>query len=249
MGVVGVLILKLGAQLKFFIAPVLKFFPLLLKSGGTMFVSIWAYSMFWGWKYAAGFVLLILVHEMGHVMAARRFGVKATAPMFIPFMGAFIALQSAMKDALVEAEIGIAGPVWGSIGAALCHAAGIYFDMPLLLALAWTGYWLNLFNLTPVGQLDGGHVVQALSPWMQLLGFPVMLGLAIMRPSLIIFLLLAMSLPRLIALFRARTEAEQQFYNVPTAARWRMGLTYFGLIGLLVFGMYEVDLQLAHLRQ
>ena len=173
---------------------------------------------------------------------------QATAPMFIPFMGAFIALQSAMKDALVEAEIGIAGPVWGSVAAALCHAAGLYFEQPLLLALAWTGYWLNLFNLTPVGQLDGGHVMQALSPWMQLVGFPIMLGFAIWRPSLIIFLLLAMSLPRLIALFRGRTDEEQQYYNVPAADRWRMGLLYFGLIAALVFGIYEVDLQLEPLR-
>jgi Zn-dependent protease len=209
---------------------------------------MWVYTMIWSWKFAVGFVLLIFVHELGHVAAARRFGIKVTAPMFIPFMGAFIALQSAMKNAYVEAEIGIAGPIWGSLAAAACHFIGLHYDMPLFLALAWMGYWLNLFNLIPAGQMDGGHVVQALWPWMQMVGFAILLYIAVMRPGFLIIMLLVLSLPRIIALFRGRTEEEREYYDITAAQRWKMGLLYFGLIALLTLGMYELDERLASIR-
>src|SRR2546427_11949629 len=107
LGVVGVLLLKFKALL----IPVLKFFPVLLKTGGTMFLTIWLYAQTWGWWYALGFVLLIFVHECGHLLAARRIGLKVGAPVFIPFMGAFIALKEAPRNAWIEAQAGIGGPL------------------------------------------------------------------------------------------------------------------------------------------
>jgi len=243
--VIGVLLLKFGAKLKFLILPVMKFLPVIAKTGGTMLLSIGAYAMLWGWKFALGFVLLIFVHEMGHVVAARKFGVPASAPMFIPFMGAFIALKGRMKNAYEEAEIGIGGPLYGSAGAAICHAVGMAMDTPLLVALAWSGYWLNLFNLTPVGQLDGGHVAQALSPWMWLVGFAIMLWFAVTRPSIIIWLLLVMSVPRLLSLFRKRTAEEEDFYTITPAQRVKMALMYFGLIAALAYEMHAAHEYLA----
>jgi len=243
--VIGVLLLKFGAKLKFLILPVMKFLPVIAKTGGTMLLSIGAYAMLWGWKFALGFVLLIFVHEMGHVVAARKFGVPASAPMFIPFMGAFIALKGRMKNAYEEAEIGIGGPLYGSAGAAICHAVGMAMDTPLLVALAWSGYWLNLFNLTPVGQLDGGHVAQALSPWMWLVGFAIMLWFAVTRPSIIIWLLLVMSVPRLLSLFRKRTAEEVDFYTITPAQRVKMALMYFGLIAALAYEMHAAHEYLA----
>lgn len=242
---IGVLLLKFGAKLKFLIVPILKFFPMVLKTGGTMLLSIGAYAMLWGWKYAVGFVLLIFVHEMGHVVAARKFGVPASAPMFIPFMGAFIALKGRIKNAYEEAEIGIGGPLWGSAGAAVCHAAGMAYNIPILVALAWSAYWLNLFNLIPVGQLDGGHIAQALSPWMWLVGFAIMVWLAITQPGIIIWLLLLMSLPRLMSLFRKRTEEEVRFYEITPAQRMKMAFMYFGLIAALVYQMNAAHTWLA----
>ena len=238
---IGALLLKFAAKVKFLLLPVLKFLPVILKTGGTMILSIGAYAMLWGWKYAVGFVLLIFVHEMGHVVAARKFGVPASAPMFIPFMGAFIALKGRIKNAYEEAEIGIAGPLYGSAGAAICHAAGMAMDMPLLVALAWSGYFLNLFNLTPVGQLDGGHVAQALWPGMWIIGYAILIWMAVMRPNFIIWMLLVMSLPRLLSLFRKRTEEEVEFYTITPAQRWKMALMYFGLIGALAFQMHSAD--------
>ncbi len=166
--VVGVVIAKFLAKLKFFILPALKFLPLLLKSGGTMLLMIWVYTMMWGWKFAVGFVLLLLIHECGHLIVAKKFGLKVGAPVFIPFMGAFIALKEAPRNAWMEACVGIGGPMLGSIGALACNSIGEFTDIPIFFALAWFGYFLNLFNLTPVGMLDGGRIVTALSRWLWL---------------------------------------------------------------------------------
>src|SRR6202045_3730295 len=121
-GVVFVLIAKFFVKLKFFILPALKFLPLLLKSGGTMLISIWAYALFFGWRFAFGFVLLMFVHECGHLIVARKFGLPVSAPVFIPFMGAFILLKDQPRNAWMEACVGIGGPMLGSLGALACNS-------------------------------------------------------------------------------------------------------------------------------
>src|SRR4029077_14144249 len=117
LGVIGVLIAKFFAKLKFVLLPLLKFLPILLKSGGTMLLMIWIYTQIWGWQFALGFVLLLLVHETGHLLVAKKFGLKVGVPVFIPFMGAFIALKEAPRNAWMEACVGIGGPMLGSLGA------------------------------------------------------------------------------------------------------------------------------------
>jgi Zn-dependent protease len=234
-----VLVVKFAGKLKFAILPLLKFLPTLLKTGGTMLLSIWAYAVFWGWKFAVGFVLLIFVHESGHLIAARRLGLKNVgAPVFIPFMGAFIALRDAPRNAWIESVVGIGGPVAGAVGSAICHWIFIQFDAPLFGALAYTGYFLNLFNLIPIGQMDGGHVATALSPWLWILGYLAMGWMIWQHPyNIIIWLMVLLGLPRLILLFRARSNEEKRYFEVTPGQRWTMGLGYFGLIGLLVLGM------------
>src|SRR6202165_273820 len=128
--VVGVIIAKFFAKLKFFLLPALKFLPILLKSGGTMLLMIWVYTAMWGWKFGVGFVLLLLVHECGHLVVARRFGLKVGAPVFIPFMGAFIALKDAPHNAWVESCVGIGGPLFGAAGALLCEAGYLVTGQP-----------------------------------------------------------------------------------------------------------------------
>src|SRR5829696_7752820 len=142
-----------------------------LTTSGSMLVSVAAYSLIWGWTFAAGFVLLLLVHEMGHVIQLRREGVEASAPMFIPFLGAVVAAKSLGDDALAEARVGLAGPVLGTLGAVLLT--------PVWQALAFTGLFLNLFNLLPVVPLDGGRAMAAMAPWMWFVGFAAMVGVAI----------------------------------------------------------------------
>src|SRR5213593_4591811 len=133
--VVGVLIAKFFAKLKFVLLPLLKFLPILLKSGGTMLLMVWVYTQFWGWPFAVGFVLLLLVHESGHLLVARKFGLKVGAPVFIPFMGAFIALKDAPRNAWMEACVGIGGPMLGSLGALVCNVLGEMFSAPIFIAL------------------------------------------------------------------------------------------------------------------
>ena len=153
-GVVFVVILKFFAKLKFFILPALKFLPILLKSGGTMILSIGVYALVFGWQFAVGFVLLLFVHECGHLIVAKKFGLPVSAPVFIPFMGAFILLKDQPRNAWMEACVGIGGPMLGSLGALICHSLGETIDAPVFIALAYSGYFLNVFNLTPVGFLD-----------------------------------------------------------------------------------------------
>ena len=249
----GILIAKFFGALKGLLLPLLKFGAPLwkvgliaLKTGGSMFASIWLYATIggFGWHIAAGFVILILFHECGHLIAARQLGLRVGAPVFIPFMGAFIALKEAPRDAWVEAWVGIGGPLLGAFASLVCHSLGEMLDKPLLIAIASTGYWLNLFNLCPIGTLDGGRVVTALSPWFWLPGLGVMGWLALTRPNFIIILILIMSLPRVLSLFRAKTEAEQRYFEVPTPKRWLIGILYFGLMAALALGMFVADQQL-----
>jgi Zn-dependent protease len=227
---VGLLVaLKFLAKLKFLL-PV-------LKTGSTMIIAVGVYAILWGWQFALGFVLLIFVHECGHLIAAKRIGLKVGAPVFIPFLGAFIALKEAPRNAWIEAQVGIGGPILGAVGSAVCEF--IYFATGNLMfrALAYTGFLLNLFNLAPVGFLDGGRIVTALSPWLWLVGFAVMLILIFTHFNVILLFILAFSLPRLFFLFRRKSEAELRYFEVTPAQRWIMAIMYFGLIAFLVFGM------------
>jgi len=238
LAVAGVLIAKFFAKLKFLLLPMLKFLPILLKSGGTMLLMVWVYAMMWGWKFGVGFVLLLLVHECGHLLVAKKFGLKVGAPVFIPFMGAFIALKEAPRNAWIEACVGIGGPMLGSFGALVCNSLGEMFDAPIFFALAWFGYFLNLFNLTPVGMLDGGRIVAAMSRWLWLPGFAVLVWMGWTHPNFIVWLVVFASLPRVYSLFRKRTEEERQYFEVTPAQRWTMSILYFGLIAALALGMY-----------
>src|SRR5450432_1285564 len=223
LGPVGVALLfvaKLLGKAKFLLLPIIKFGLPVLKTGGTMLLSVWFYAMTWGWWFAVGFVLLIFVHECGHLIVARRFGLKVGAPVFIPFMGAFIALKDAPRNAWIEACVGIGGPLLGSLGAAVCEMIYLATGNPMFRALAYTGFLLNLFNLAPVGFLDGGRIVTALSPWLWLVGFVIMLGLTILHPNFILILILVFSAPRIFFLFRKKSDEELRYFEVTPAQRW-----------------------------
>src|SRR6185312_1002437 len=195
-----------------------------------------------GLWFAVGFVLLIFVHETGHLLAARRLWLKVGAPVFIPFMGAFIALKEAPRNAWIEAQVGIGGPMLGTVGAAVCEVIHLMTGNPLFRALAYTGFLLNLFNLAPFGFLDGGRIVTALSPWLWLVGFAIILFMTITHPNFVLVVILIFSAPRIFSLFRRKSEAERRYFEVTPQQRWMMGAMYFGLIALLALGM-----QLSHI--
>jgi Zn-dependent protease len=234
----GALLAKFAGSLKalLLLLPKLK----LLTTSGSMLVSVGAYSLIWGWRFAVGFVALLFVHEMGHVIQLRREGIKASAPMFIPFLGAVVAAKSLGRNALAEARVGLAGPVLGSLGAALLipvwHATGDEFWQ----ALAFTGLFLNLFNLLPVVPLDGGRAMAAMAPWMWFVGFAGIAVLAVVFPNPIVFIILVfggMETWRRWKARRAGGAEAAEYYRVRPAHRALVAVVYVGLIAALVLGM------------
>jgi Zn-dependent protease len=208
----------------------------LLTTSGTMLVSIAAYSLIWGWKFAVGFVILLFVHEMGHVIQLRREGIPASAPVFIPFMGAVVWGRILEGNALAEARVGLAGPVLGSIGAAVCWAIGAGADSDLFRALAFVGFFLNLFNLAPVTPLDGGRAAAALSPWMWFAGLFLVALLAFLWPNPIIILILILGALDVHRRWKTRHEMGE-YYKVRPAHRAIVAAVYIGLIVALAVGM------------
>jgi Zn-dependent protease len=216
------------------LAPKLK----LLTTSGTMLVSVAAYSLIWGWTFAVGFVLLLLVHELGHVIQLRREGIPASAPFFIPFLGAVVSAKSLGDNAVAEARVGLAGPVLGSLGALACLGVYALTGDDFWRALAFTGFFLNLFNLAPVVPLDGGRAMAAMAPWMWFVGFGALLVAGFVWPNPIIFLIILFGGMETWRRWQARkTPSARRYYDVPPRARLAVGLVYVGLAVALVLGM------------
>ena len=235
---VGALIANFAAKFKLLLValPKLK----VLTTSGSMLVSIAAYSLFFGWTFAVGLVLLLLVHEMGHVIQLRREGIKASAPMFIPFLGAVVAAKSLGENATAEARVGLAGPVLGSLGAAALIPVYLLTGDELWRALAFTGFFLNLFNLLPVVPLDGGRAMAAMAPWMWFVGFAALVAVTIAFPNpilLIILLFGGMETWRRWRQRRAGGAEQEAYYRVTPRARAAVAAVYVGLIVALAVGM------------
>ncbi|MBA3407495.1 MAG: site-2 protease family protein, partial [Solirubrobacterales bacterium] len=143
----------------------------LLTTSASMLVSVGAYALIWGWKFAVGFVALLFLHEMGHYIQLRREGVKPSGMVFIPFLGAAVGTRSLGGSALAEARVGLAGPILGSLATAALLPIAASTGDDFWYALAFTGFFLNLFNLLPVVPLDGGRAMAAMAPWMWFVGF------------------------------------------------------------------------------
>jgi Zn-dependent protease len=142
----------IGVVIKFGFA-VFKFF--------SIFIAVGGYALIWGWRFATGFVLLILVHELGHFFEARRQGLHATWPTFIPFLGAYVLIKDAPLNPWRNSLVALAGPAYGAAGSAVCWGIGEANDSNLFRALAYAGFLINLINLIPVGILDGGAVYRS----------------------------------------------------------------------------------------
>jgi Zn-dependent protease len=226
------LVTKLKAVL--LLLPKLKLFT----TSWTMLVSIAAYTLLFGLPFAVGFVVLLLIHEMGHVIQLRREGVEASAPMFIPFLGALIAAKSMGKDAAAEARVGLAGPILGSVATVVALALWLATGAEFWRALAFIGFFLNLFNLLPVVPLDGGRAMAALSPWAWWVGYAALIGLTIAFPSPIMLLILLFGGLESWRRFKARKTPESQAYHaIPARTRALVAVTYLGLAALLAVGV------------
>jgi Zn-dependent protease len=151
---------KIWAPIAIVIGLAVKFGFVVLKFFG-IFISVAAYALIWGWKFGVGFVLLILVHEMGHFVEAKRQGLEVTLPTFVPFLGAYVLIKNSPLNPWRNALVALAGPAAGGAASAVCWGIGEAYDSRLLLALAYAGFLINLINLAPIGILDGGAIWHA----------------------------------------------------------------------------------------
>ncbi len=237
-GGLGLLLAKFAANAKLLLLLGLK--GKYVLTAGTMLVSVGAYTLLWGWQFAALFVLLLFVHELGHAIALRREGIPTSPILFVPFLGAVIGMRGRPHDAWVEAKVGLAGPVLGSAGAAVALALAHVTGSRLLEAVAFTAFFLNLFNLLPVVPFDGGRAAAALHPLVWILGIAGLGVLAIWHPNPILFLFViigGMEAWKRLRAWRAGDAATAAYYAVTRSQRTVVAITYLGLAALLVVGM------------
>ncbi len=211
------------------------------KTTLSMLISIAIYSTLLGWPFATGFVLLILIHELGHVAAMRYYGLNAGPPIFIPFLGAVINMRQPPKNAKVEAVVGIGGPIAGTIGALICFAWFVMTGSSLALHLSFFGFLLNLFNLLPIPPLDGGRITAAVSPKIWIIGLMLMgviVGYDIVRGRFnpILILILVFAWPRIWATLRGGINTGDYYRITPRASR-TIATMYVGL-AILLTGFY-----------
>jgi Zn-dependent protease len=212
----------------------------LLATFGSMAISVLAYGWLFGFTFAIGFVLLLLLHELGHVIQLRREGIRASAPIFIPFLGAVIASKSLGKDAAAEARVGLAGPILGSIAALIPFGIWLATGDEFWRALAYLGFFLNLFNLMPVVPLDGGRAMAALSPAVWVAGLAGLIVLAFIYPSPILILIVFFGGYESYRRWKGRNLPQNQaYYAVPGRTRAIVAVVYLTLAAALSVGVAE----------
>lgn len=216
-----------------------------------MLLSVVAYAFIFGWPYAVGFIGLLLVHELGHYLAARQRGLEVGLPTFVPFVGAWIEMKEQPRDAETEAWIGLAGPVLGTIAALACYFVSRDSGSKLLLALAYAGLFINLFNLIPLSPLDGGRVTAVLSPRIWLVGAPVLVAVFLWRPSPLLVFLAVLAAPQLAKAWKydAKAPENQVYYGVSAETRLTYAMAYIGLVVFLAVMAHDVHDMLASLRR
>jgi Zn-dependent protease len=184
LGLLGLLVV-LFSKFKFLLFGLFKIKTLL-----SMLLFFGVYWNQWGWPFALGFVISIYIHEMGHVAALKHYGIEASAPMFIPFVGAFVRVKQAMPSLIEDSRVGLAGPFWGLGAAIASYGLYSYFQEGIFLAIARTGAWINLFNLLPFWQLDGGRGFRSLDRTQRWMAFALIgLTLYLTREYLLLALL------------------------------------------------------------
>ena len=211
-----------------------------LTTSASMLVSVAAYALIWGWSFAAGFVALLFLHEMGHYIQLRREGVKPSGMVFIPFLGAAVGARSLGGSALAEARVGLAGPILGSLACLIPAGLWIATGNEFWQALAFTGFFLNLFNLVPVVPFDGGRAMAAMAPWMWFVGLGAMFALLLVAPNPFVVLFLVLGAFTTYQRWKNRKAGEEgnaAYYRVKPAHRLVVGAVYVGLIVLLGVGM------------
>jgi Zn-dependent protease len=195
----------------------------------TILLSLAAYALTFGIPFAVGFVVLLLIHELGHVAACRVVGIHTSKPLLIPFVGAVIHLRQMPKNAKVEANVAIGGPAAGSLSALICLLFHLWTDNMLLLVLAYTACVLNLFNLIPCDPLDGGKIADAISANLWWGGVVIVGVLAGYTGNFFMIIVFFVALLRL----WQGVNSEQRYYQLALRQRLALAGCYFGLLIVL----------------
>lgn len=219
-------------------------------TGLSMMVSLVLYAAIWGWAFAAGFIALLFAHEMGHVWAARQRGLPVSAPAFIPFLGALITMKEAPPDVETEAHVAYGGPLIGTMATFLVYFWARMTDDTLLLAVSYSGFFLNLFNLLPVSPLDGGRITAVMGPRVWLFGAPLLLALLAYQPSATLVLILVLAVPQLLQAWRYDPQAPENvaYYGVSRQVKFEYAVFYLGLVIVLAIMTDNVHTMLEGVR-
>jgi Zn-dependent protease len=205
--------------------------------------NLWFYALFWGWQIAAWVIVLLLVHEIGHAIAYKSFGLGVARIGFVPFLGAYAMSKTAPESAWVNALCALAGPFVGGVGCGVLWWYGHQSGSDLMSAAATLGFLLNLFNMVPVVPFDGGVAAGAIHPYVWFVGIFGLTVAALRFPNVILFLFLGIALWQaygLLKRYRAGDEATLRFYrSVTPRQRIVIAVLYFGIAALLAGGFFE----------
>lgn len=207
----------------------------IIITGSSMALSAALYALLLGWPIAIGIVGLLFIHEMGHWMAFQQKKIACSAPLFIPFLGAFINMPKRPENAATMAYIALAGPVAGSLGAFACHLIGLYYHSHLFIVLAVIGYLINLLNMIPYGLLDGGQAIAAVNPKLSPIGLLMLAAWGYFTHSYLVLAVIVVFLPWMVAAFRIKKN--DPYYCVPRRTRLACAGAMAVITGCLAFAL------------
>jgi len=251
--VAGVLGLLAVVFLKFkvYIFAAFKALPLLklgwlLKGSASLFLSLGLYMTLYGWKYAVTLILLIYVHEMGHFVWMKAKGLQPKAPVFVPLVGAYVAMTHLPKDMATHAWVAYAGPLVGGLAAAVMYAVGMASGNTYLIAAANTGFIINLLQLVPVRPFDGGFIAGAISRWLYVPGIILLVAAALVLHSVLLTIVAVVGVFMLISMLRGKGESDMTLATLPD--RLVIAAAYFALALLLGWFYHASEVDLIHLH-
>jgi Zn-dependent protease len=198
-------------------------------AGGSFAVTIVAYTTKWPLAVVLGFVVITLIHEIGHAVLIRAKGLRAGFLVFIPFIGGAVTLKDQPRSAYDDALIGLAGPFAGTIASLWCLQLYKWKHDPLWLLVAFLGFALQLINLLPIGMLDGGRISAAITKWMWVFGGAALVWKVWDQPNPLTIIILILAAFQVYGSILREAE-DAKFYEVTATQRGAIAILYFSLV-------------------
>lgn len=198
-------------------------------AGGSFLVTIAAYATQFPLAVVVGFVVITFIHELGHAVAIRAKGLRTGFMVFVPFIGGAVTLKDQPRTAYDDAQIGLAGPFAGTLASLVSLQIFKWTNDPLWLLIAFMGFAINLFNLLPIGMLDGGRISAAVTKWMWVFGGGVIVYKVIDQPNPLIILIAILAGFQVYASLE-REKTDKHYYDVAPAQRAAIAILYFALV-------------------